>query len=133
MPAQWKTSNILPIPKLPHPQAPADYRPISITSVLSRTLERIITTTFIYPTFVNPPVSLSFADQFAFRPTGSPTAAVISLLSTISDLLEVHPFVRVIAIDFSKYVGSQHSLDFLSLLVACYVVLLLYCLFVIFK
>ena len=43
-----------------------------------------------------------FFDQFAFRPTGSPTSAVIHLTHRISELLQEHQFVHVIALDFSK-------------------------------
>jgi len=34
-------------------------------------MERTVVQDFIYPTFHNPPESLNFHDQFAFRPTGS--------------------------------------------------------------
>ena len=40
---------ITPIPKVPKPTQAADYRPISITPVLSRSLEKYIVRTFIYP------------------------------------------------------------------------------------
>ena len=46
VPSQWKTSSIHPIAKVPQPKTPADYRPISITPVLSRTLERHIVSTY---------------------------------------------------------------------------------------
>jgi hypothetical protein len=42
VPRQWKTASILPIPKSNLPLQPADYRPISITPVLSRILERLV-------------------------------------------------------------------------------------------
>ena len=42
IPTQWKTSIIPPIPKIQQPVTPIDYRPISITLVLSRLLERFI-------------------------------------------------------------------------------------------
>src|SRR6218665_2719567 len=54
IPTQWKASIILPIPKIQQPETPIDYRPISITLVLSRLLERFIVHTFIYPTFNTP-------------------------------------------------------------------------------
>ena len=44
VPRQWKSASILPIPKISTPLEPADYRPISITPVLSRVLERIVVT-----------------------------------------------------------------------------------------
>ena len=53
---------------------------------------------------------LQFDDQFAFRPTGSTTAAIISLLGTISNLLSTEPYVIVISLDFSKAFDTvRHS------------------------
>ena len=49
VPSQWKTASILPIAKVSVPLSPSDYRPISITPVLSRVLERIVVTDFVYP------------------------------------------------------------------------------------
>ena len=53
-----------------------------------------------------------FADQFAFRPTGSTTAALIYLLHQISVLLQDNDFVHLIALDFSKAFDSvrHHTL-----------------------
>jgi len=45
---------------------------------------------------------LAFTDQFAFCPCGSTTAALITILHTIINLLTTNPFVIVIAFDFSK-------------------------------
>jgi len=39
-PLQWKTAVIFSIPKKAKPNKPADFRPISITPVLSRLLEQ---------------------------------------------------------------------------------------------
>ena len=84
------------------PAAPADFRPISITAVLSRVMEKLVVRNFIYPAFLTAPLPLSFADQFAFRPSGSTTAAIIALLQKITTLLITNPFVVVIVLDFSK-------------------------------
>jgi len=86
IPTQWKTSIILPIPKIQQPVTPIDYQPISITPVLSRLLERFIVHTFIYPTFNTPPLNHQLSDQFAFRPTGSTTAALISIIQQSTSL-----------------------------------------------
>jgi len=102
VPQQWKEACITPIPKVALPTVASDYRPISITSVLSRMLERHIVRTYIYPALQQPPPGLHFADQYAFRPTGSTDAALITLLHTVSTMLTTQPFVRVFAIDFSK-------------------------------
>jgi len=102
VPRQWKQASIRPVPKTATPVNHSDYRPISITSVLSRTLERIVVREFLYPAILDPPAQLSFGDQFAFCPTGSTTAALIALMQTITDMLATNPFVCLIALDFSK-------------------------------
>jgi len=91
VPQQWKQAIISPIPKVPHPALPSQFRPISITSVLSRVMEKHIVKTYIYPSLVQPPIDLNVHDQCAFRPTGSTTAALIALLQTISDMLISQP------------------------------------------
>ena len=42
-----------------------------------------------------PPASLVFNDQFAFRPSGSTTAAIITLLHKVTHLLLNNPYVIV--------------------------------------
>jgi len=49
VPHQWKTAVIKPTPKIASPTQPSDYRPISITPVLSRSLERIVVREFFLP------------------------------------------------------------------------------------
>ena len=102
VPQQWKTAIITPITKVTHPSQPSHYRPISITPVLSRVMERRIARTYIYPAILKPPPELYFNDQFAFIPTGSTTAAIIAILQAITDMLTCHPYVHLIALDFSK-------------------------------
>ena len=107
---QWKSSIITPAPKLSHPGKCEDFRPISVTSILCRTLEKIIIRRYLYPVLVHPDFKHIFRDQFAFRPTGSTTAALINLLHKISVLLEKHEFVHLIGLDFSKAFDSvRHS------------------------
>jgi Reverse transcriptase (RNA-dependent DNA polymerase)/Endonuclease/Exonuclease/phosphatase family len=110
VPQQWKTASILPIPKVHPPKKHADFRPISITPVLTRVMERTIVHHFLYPAFLFPPLSLSFSDQFAFRPTGSPAAAIITLINHITASLLTNPYVIVISLDFSKAFDTvRHS------------------------
>jgi len=92
VPRQWKQVRIRPIPKVPTPQQPADYWPISVTPVLTRLTERIVVRRHIYPALSSPPPTLQFSNQFAFRPTGSTTAAIIFLLNTVIDLLSTEPY-----------------------------------------
>jgi Reverse transcriptase (RNA-dependent DNA polymerase) len=110
VPRQWRTASILPIPKTLKPLSPSDYRPISITSVLTRLLERVVVTDYIYPSFQCPRPNLSFSDQFAFQPTASTTVASIHRFHTITALLDTNRFVIVYAQNFSKAFDSvRHS------------------------
>jgi hypothetical protein len=110
VPTQWKTACITPLPKVTSPTTPSEYRPISITPVLSRAFERLVVQTFLYPAILNPPPTLTFSDQYAFRPSGSTTAAILSTLNHITTLLSSQEYVHVIALDFSKAFDSvRHS------------------------
>ena len=113
VPSQWKQARIRPVPKVTSPQQAADYRPISITPVLSRIVERLVVRRYIYPVLSSPPPSLQFSDQFAFRPTGSTTAAIITLLHIVSNLLSSEPYVIIISLDFSKAFDSVRHFQLL--------------------
>jgi len=114
VPRQLKTALIVPVSKVAVPASESDYRPISITPILSRLVERRIVTSYIYPDLQTPPHQLCFTDQFAFRPTGSTTAALIALLHTVCTMLSTNPFVRVFAIDFSKAFDSIRHYQLLA-------------------
>jgi len=113
VPDQWKTSIITPIAKVPNPTQAADYRPISVTSILSRLLEKHIVRSYIYPAISNVPqdiLNFNFNDQFAFRPFGSTTAAVIALLHTVRSMLSSNEYVHVFSFDLTKAFDSvRHS------------------------
>ena len=110
VPTQWKRAYIRPIQKVKAPMGPSDFCPISITPVLSRLLEKMVVKTYFYPAFEMPPPQLTFRDQFAFRPGGSTTAALISLLQTVCELLVTNPYVVIITLDFSKAFDTvRHS------------------------
>ena len=110
VPNQWKTAIILPIAKVPSPLVPADYRPISILPVLSRLVEKEVVRRFLYPTITRPPTSLILADQFAYRPTGSTTAALTTLFNHITVMLRTNAHVTLISMDYSKAFDTvRHS------------------------
>jgi len=102
VPIQWKTAVITPIAKVTHTTQPSDFRPISVTPVLSRSLEKCVVRRYIYLALRHPSAGLNFDDQFAFRPSGSTTAAVIALLHTVRSMLSLNAFVHVFSFDFSK-------------------------------
>ena len=114
VPNQWKMATIIPVSKKKNPQTESDFRPISITCVLSRIMERVIVENYIYPSFNYPPPGLNFTDQFAFQPTGSTTAALIQLIHVVTSMLETNAYVIVYAIDFSKAFDSVRHNEMLS-------------------
>ena len=88
--------------KTAQPAICQDYRPISITPILSRLMEKELVRSFLYPILLSPDYSHSFCDQFAFRPTGSTTSALVYLLHQITSLLLHNDYVHLIALDFTK-------------------------------
>ena len=73
-------------------------------------VERLVVQTYIYPAFEDDAARCNLQDQYAFRPTGSTTAAIIAILQTVSDLLNTNDYVIIIALDFSKAFDTlRHS------------------------
>ena len=107
MPQQWKEAHIRPVPKVAMPVQHTDFCPISVTPILTRMMERVVVCDYLYPAFHTSLPSLTFLDQFTFRPTRSTSAAIISLLSKITDLLQSNPYVIV-----SQYQKGTTILDF---------------------
>jgi len=102
VPREWKHAIVAPVPKVTLPQEPGDFRPISVTSILSRLVERHVVRHHLLPAV---PTEL-LQDQFAFRNTGSTTAAIAYLTHHATRLLEEHHFVRCIMVDFKKAFDS---------------------------
>ena len=110
VPKQWKEAIIHPKAKTTNPTSPSDFRPLSVLPVLSRLVERIVVRTYLYPSFEDMPQPMSLHDQYAFRPTGSTTAALISIIHHASDLLKSNEHVVIISMDYSKAFDSiKHS------------------------
>ena len=104
VPRQWLSSTIVPISKIAKPLTCSHYHPISLTPIFSRILEKLLVRRYIYPSLSSPSTSsiISLQDQFAFKPSGSTTAALTGLLKIISDNLEICPFVHLVAFNFSR-------------------------------
>jgi len=99
VPIRWKTVVITPLAKVPRPTKPSDYRPISVTPVLSRLLEKLIAPALLNEsthlnTLRQPSSALNFEDQFAFRSSGWTDTAVITLLHTVLSMLTTSTSLR---------------------------------------
>ena len=62
--------------------------------------------TYILCLFIHADFSHLFSDQFAFRPSGSTTAALIYLFHQLTHLLQKYEYVHLIALDFPKAFDS---------------------------
>ena len=86
----------------------------SVTPILSRLMEKSLVKQLLYPVLIHPHCSHLFSDQFGFRPTGSTTAALVYLLHHISQLLQDHHYVHVVALDFSKAFDTVRHCSLMS-------------------
>jgi len=62
VPVDWLTAVVTPFPKIPRPTGLTDYRPISVTPILSRVAEKIVVRQWLRPTIT----ADMLADQFGF-------------------------------------------------------------------
>jgi gmma-aminobutyric acid receptor subunit gamma/cGMP-dependent protein kinase 2 len=97
-PDNWKKALITPLPKVSKPTNLSDFRPISVTPILSRILERIVVRCYLLRSLPDSDI----IDQYAYRTSGSTTAAIVDILHRVTKLLETNKFVRCIFFDFSK-------------------------------
>ncbi|XP_073674252.1 uncharacterized protein [Garra rufa] len=98
VPALWKTSCVVPVPKISHPKELNHYRPVALTSHLMKAMERIVLS------YLRNQVS-SVLDplQFAYRSGIGVDDAIIYLLHRALSYLEAPGCtVRVMFFDFSS-------------------------------
>ncbi|XP_077985174.1 uncharacterized protein LOC144439815 [Glandiceps talaboti] len=98
VPHYWKKSCIIPIPKIPRPTKNNDFRPVALTSIPMKCLERILLKYLVSQTSL-------YQDplQFAYRQHRSTEDAVLSILHTITQHLDAsNTSVRVLFVDFSS-------------------------------
>ena len=96
-PACWRQANVTPIPKGPPSSSVANYRPISITSVLSNVFERLVSGLgrFMERCGVLP------TTQFAYWKGLGTCDALLCMSHTLQSALERGQDVRIFQIDFS--------------------------------
>ena len=106
-PSIWKTSSIIPIHKMGKPlDSPATFRPISLTSCVSKLFERIILSRLLFFLESN---SILSPRQAGFRPGRSTLDQILYLSQSISNWFnKPRPGYRTIlsTIDFSKAFDS---------------------------
>ena len=121
VPTQWRSANITPIAKVDHPASWGDYRPISLTSNLCKTFERVLAKHIIRLTvhiWAN-------NKQHGFLPGRSTHDAITKVLFDIGRALDKPEAALAIFFDFAKafdLVPHDRLLAKLSLVLPPYLV-----------
>ena len=98
IPTLWKTATIIPVPKKPRSTEPNHYRPIALTSIIMKCLERLLLN-IILP-LVSPHLDPL---QFAYKAKRGTEDAVACLLHLLLQHLDSPGnFARILFIDFSS-------------------------------
>ena len=96
MPDIWKSANIVPLPKTKGASQPKDFRPIALTPILSKCLERLVA----------PEITRHITDetQYAYKTNRSTDDALITLLDKITEHIDraAGNYVRAVFIDYSS-------------------------------
>ena len=111
VPDLWKVSNVTPIPKDGDLTSPCNYRPISLLSLISKVLERVVHTRMSKFLFSNKLLSNC---QFGFRPRSSTQEALLSVTNDWHKLLEKHHQVATVFFDVKKAFDSVPYSQILS-------------------
>jgi hypothetical protein len=98
VPSTWLTAIVTPVPKVTNPKSISDFRPISVTPILSRLTEKLLVRKWLRPAL---PTG-DLIDQYAFKPTGSTECALINCLDCVTRMLDSNEYVRCMLVDFSK-------------------------------
>ncbi|GFU31211.1 probable RNA-directed DNA polymerase from transposon BS [Trichonephila clavipes] len=98
VPAIWKKAIVVPIPKKNKPLDDLNsYRPISLTSILSKVMERMITSRLDWYLEIN---NLLTSSQAGFRKCQSTNQQVVFLGQSIKDALDQRHLALALFVDF---------------------------------
>ena len=98
-PVKWKNAKVVPIPKKPNPKSPSEFRPISLLSFLSKTLEKILAEQV--QESLNRHNSISIW-QSGFRKKHSCESAVLKVTSDLRRSMDRNEISLMVMLDFSK-------------------------------
>ena len=110
-PATWKISSVVPIPKKSRPGSTADYRPISLLSILSKVLERHFHSLISDHLLSQHPLANC---QWGFQPRKSTVSALLHTTHIWLQHLESGLEVGAIFFDFKKAFDRVPHLPLLS-------------------
>ena len=97
-PVCWKVANVTPIPKGPPSSSTSNYRPISLTPILSKVFERLVSVRlghFMEGRSVLP------TTLFAYRKDLGTCNALLCVAHTVQNALEIWQEAKIVQIYFS--------------------------------
>ena len=103
VPTDWKTSNVTPIHKSGDKSAVTNYRPISLLSLVSKVLEKIIHNRITEYLCSN---DLLSSNQFGFRPGFSTQDALLTVTNDWHQLLSTNRQIAAVFFDLRKAFDS---------------------------
>ena len=103
VPTDWKKSSVVPIPKSSDRSSPTNYRPISLLSILSKTLERHIHSLIATHLMNN---QLLSNRQWGFLPGKGTVTALLSTTHSWFQFLENNKDVCAVFLDYRKAFDS---------------------------
>lgn len=103
IPSAWKEALISPIPKKGSSSKPSDYRPISLTCVCCRILEKFFKERIIEFLRLN---GLLCNNQHGFLPSLSVTTCLLNALNKWTKLIDEGAAIEVLYLDFAKAFDS---------------------------
>ena len=99
LPSKWKMANVTPLHKKGNRSEASNYRPVSLTSVICKVLERILRDVIMVHLVSNGLLSES---QHGFVPKKSCTTNLLETLDFLTDCLARKIPVDIIFLDFAK-------------------------------
>ena len=112
VPRVWRTSSIIPFPKSSHAKDLNDFRPTALTSVICKSLEKIVCN-YLTAYVANRMDPL----QFAYKAKRGVEDATFTLMKlVVHHLDQTGTFIRILMIDFSSASNTLQTHLLLSLL-----------------
>ena len=99
LPETWKKSSVVPIFKSKSRYDPSNYRPVSLTSICCKTMERVIAAQLV--TFLENNNLLS-SNQYGFRQNRSTEDQLLLTYGDVASWVDCGSVVDVVFLDFSK-------------------------------
>ena len=100
LPDDWKQATVSPIYKKGPKNQPSNYRPVSLTSIICKMMESILTKTMIMPHLMRE--NLLSNKQYGFIPGRSTTTQLLHYLDSCAEAIADGDVIDVIYFDFAK-------------------------------